>query len=142
MSSNIKFLNKGLKNNLKIVSALTYHSVLPPSPTALIGFPLWLPPFQRGSSVLSPSLAFVATAHQSSRQFFRALSNQPCKVNSPRGPVSCGDQSQLRREDRRAALRRQDPREKPKQVDIFWIVLLKPLHCIIIAPSFARVHLK
>ena len=105
--------------------------------------PLAIPlPSQCFSSVLLPSLALDTAALRSSQQFFRAPSDLQCKVNSPRGPVSCGDQSQLRREDRRAALRRQDPREKPKQVDIFWIVLLKPLHCIIIAPSFARVHLK
>ena len=37
-------------------------------------------------------------------------------LRTPRGPVSRADQSQRRREDRRAALRRQDPKESREQV--------------------------
>ena len=46
----------------------------------LIGFLLWLTPSQRGSSVLSPSLALVTAVHRSSRQFFRAPSDPWCEV--------------------------------------------------------------
>ena len=52
-----------LKNDSRIVSVLS-PTIASSRLLPLIGFPLWLPPFQRGSSILSPSLALVTAAHQ------------------------------------------------------------------------------
>ena len=92
--------------NPKIFQAFAYHSVLPPSSAD------WIPSvahaLSHSSLVLLPSLALVTTGPLC--DFFSALpSIHDLKLNSPRGPVNRGDQSQRRQEDWRAALRGQDP---------------------------------